>query len=531
MLPPSPSLDARPQPHLVSRSQPPLVEPIQPDVDLDLDDDDDGPAPLTFDSLPVATDQLMELKLAQDLVKAIQAAKISDDIKDPDVHHALKNPCKEPIDIDSSLLLSLQLFNAMYDCSGRAYERVRAVLNSTGQGPEIISHHLVKKAVLELTGVTYIKTDMCPNSCYAFTGPWADLDECPKCKTSRWDPLKSQGDVKVPARQFTSIPIGPVLQALYRSPTTAKHMWHGYRETVKTLEELDRTDKAHPEVLKDIYQSEAYLSAFKENKIGEHDPVLMFTLDGAQLYQNKEADCWFFFWVILSLPPELRYKKQFMIPAGFAPGPNKPDNVASFALPSWRHVGALSTKGLKVWDGDLNRETISRPFVYNSGMDTVAGPVVTGGVGHTGREGCWNSCEMPGRRKEGGSVYYPVALRPHGHDVPNSSHDDIDLSKLEFPNHQRYMVKLSKLLTSQNITDYERNRLETGLVRPSPFLGFSPNHCLPPPEGFSLDLMHLVINIVALLIPLWRGEVRGDGLTIGDCEHAFLTGDVWKEHG
>ena len=92
--------------------------------------------------------------------------------------------------------------------------------------------------------------------------------------------------------------------------------------------------EGHPQVIDDIYSGSSYLKAARDGKIGLHDPILMFTLDGAQLYQNKKTDCYFFMWVLLNLPPEIRYKKQYVIPAGFIPGPNKPENVASFALVS-----------------------------------------------------------------------------------------------------------------------------------------------------------------------------------------------------
>ncbi|TFK58648.1 hypothetical protein BDN72DRAFT_906543 [Pluteus cervinus] len=515
---PSPSPSPSPPPFRIPstpRSQQQLPRPPTPQPDVDLDDDeDDDAAPLTFDQLPVAVDNLIELKLAQELVVAIRNAELTDDIDEEaeaDILHALKNPRKEPIDIDPDLQLSLQLYNAMYDCSGKAYERVRAVFNSTNNSPQVISYDFIKKAVVDITGVRYIKTDMCPNSCYAFTGPWVKLDNCPKCGTSRWDPIKTKDDLPVTAQQFSTIPIG--------------------FKAKKTLEELKQMKSNCPDVIEDIYQSTAYLNTSKEKKIGEHDPVLMFTLDGAQLYQNKRADCWFFFWIILNLPLELHYKKQFIIPAGFVPGPNKPENIALFGIPSWRHCAALSSEGLKIWDGDLKHEVVSRPFVYNAGFDTVAGPVVTGGVGHNGHEGWREFCGMCGRRKDDGTVYYPVALKPNNFNVPNSSHADVDLATLGYPDHHRYMEKLAILLASQTNADYERNRFATGLVRPSPFLGFSSDHSLPPPEGFPLDLMHLGINLAELLIPLWCGEVRADGLSIADCEHAFLVGDAWKDHG
>ncbi|TFK68013.1 hypothetical protein BDN72DRAFT_769939 [Pluteus cervinus] len=44
--------------------------------------------------------------------------------------------------------------------------------------------------------------------------------------------------------------------------------------------------------------------------------------------------------------------------------------------------------------------------------------------------------------------------------------------------------------------------------------------------------MHLTaINLPELFVKLWRGVIRADNTHIRDCEHAFLVGPAWKEHG
>ncbi|EDR02848.1 uncharacterized protein LACBIDRAFT_307987 [Laccaria bicolor S238N-H82] len=55
---------------------------------------------------------------------------------------------------------------------------------------------------------------MCPNSCIAYTGPFAKLEVCPTCEESRYDPikLKSSGSrVKQSQQQFYTMPLGPQL--------------------------------------------------------------------------------------------------------------------------------------------------------------------------------------------------------------------------------------------------------------------------------------------------------------------------------
>ncbi|KAF8238969.1 hypothetical protein L208DRAFT_1239512, partial [Tricholoma matsutake] len=57
-------------------------------------------------------------------------------------------------------------------------------------------------------GVMPIVDDMCKNSCIAYTGPLAKLDECPECGAPRLDPLTKKAEL-----HLYTIPPGPQLQA------------------------------------------------------------------------------------------------------------------------------------------------------------------------------------------------------------------------------------------------------------------------------------------------------------------------------
>ena len=85
----------------------------------------------------------------------------------------------------------------------------------------------------------------------------------------------------------------------------------------------------------DIFHGSGYLEAVAVGEIHEDDVLLMFSLDGAQLYHDKDSDCWFFIWIILNISPDLRYKKKFVLPGGFILGPECPKNKESFLLPGF----------------------------------------------------------------------------------------------------------------------------------------------------------------------------------------------------
>ncbi|KAJ7272682.1 hypothetical protein B0H12DRAFT_1200136 [Mycena haematopus] len=205
---------------------------------------------------------------------------------------------------------------------------------------------------------------MCPNSCVAYTAHWAELDECPKCGSARYDPIRlqnSDGLNKVPLRQFDTIPIGPVLQALWRSKEGAKRMRHRQKRTAEIRAQRTADgNHIHIDKYDDIYHGQAYLDAVEQGLISDDDSLLLLSIDGAQLYAMKQSDCWIYIWVFLDLDSNQRYKKKFVIPGGVFPGPNKIKVVESFLFPGLYHAAALMKEGLKIWDATVLFSTLRR---------------------------------------------------------------------------------------------------------------------------------------------------------------------------
>ena len=62
---------------------------------------------------------------------------------------------------------------------------------------------------------------MCIKSCIGFTGSYVDLDQCLCCGEGRYkekELRESGGMVKIPKQVFTTIPVGPQLQARWKHP-------------------------------------------------------------------------------------------------------------------------------------------------------------------------------------------------------------------------------------------------------------------------------------------------------------------------
>ncbi|KAG2346339.1 hypothetical protein BDR05DRAFT_878441, partial [Suillus weaverae] len=191
---------------------------------------------------------------------------------------------------------------------------------------DIPSLHQVKKIVAELTGVEHVMHNMCIDSCVGFTGPFVDLIHCPKCRKSHYDETRLQetgGRVKVPVKQFPTLPIGLQLQALYRDPDSTASMHWLDEHTQEIFEQLECSHGVK-DVWNDFCDGTDNLGAVSEGKIKEGDPILMMSVNGAQLYKYKSLDCWIAIWVILNHSPNTCYKKKYVLPACIIPGPNKP---------------------------------------------------------------------------------------------------------------------------------------------------------------------------------------------------------------
>ena len=96
----------------------------------------------------------------------------------------------------------------------------------------------------------------------AYTGPFSDRDTCPHCGESRYDQqvfLASDGQKKIPRRQFYTFPVGPQLQALWRNRKDAEAMRHRTRETQKILDALEIGEEQQS--WDDVYSGSDYLEA------------------------------------------------------------------------------------------------------------------------------------------------------------------------------------------------------------------------------------------------------------------------------
>ncbi len=506
---------------------------VQPDNDnIILPEDEDNPP----------TAHIEDLKVAQQFIDTLKAAGLADGLH-PDVLQRLRSPPQEVLDIeDKSLRFSLEVFLSLDHASDDVYNTFRKANARIPENVPLLSLDQVKRKVQEMSGIYLVYYDMCNNSCAAFTRPFADLSCCPLCRQSRYEssPPSSRQKPK-PRKQFLTIPIGPQIQAAWRSPESATAMRYRKESMAQILASCGATGITVPEYDDWIHGSEA-INAALNGDINEDSSVLLLSWDGAQLYRMKQSDCWIYIWVLLDRHPSSRYKKRHVLIGGVIPGPHKPKNIDSFLFPGLAHFSALVREGLSIWDattGLLFRSTAFLAFVT---ADRPGLSFVNGLVGHSGRYGCCLYCPIPGRHKPGAGHYYPALLRPNDYSASGSSHDDISLRSIDINQpveatkkaSERYWKNLRHVQESMSLTQYEKRRLETGIARPTLLRGLPSHSIFGIPQCFVGDVMHAGGSTLPdLLISLWRGTIKCDPSDDKRTwEWAVLRdADTWKTHG
>ncbi len=529
---------------------PPHREPVPEDEDVE-----EGYAEARDN--PVQSN-IEDIQITNDFIAGLRSATLASSGLDNDTLYRMSHPRQQLPPMDALQRAGTRMFLARGDSSQDNYMDNRAAMMELHPEDEIPTYWQAQKLASSYTGIDAVRTDMCVNSCVAYTGPFTEYADCPECGEPRYDPWQEVRSRKVARRTFSTFPIGPQLQTLYASPDTATLMRHRATRTDTIRQQIVLHGHQSITHFDDIYYANDYLALVNNNTIKADDIVLMFSLDGAQLYQNKGSDCWFFVWVLFDLPPTHRYKKQFVLPGGVISGPKKPKNIESFLYPSLYHLAALQRQGLQIWDAARQIQIRSDPFLYLATADAPGMALLNGLVGHTGRCGCRVYCGQHGYHKPSKPIYYPALLLPDVADDdararlagPSSSESDGEqgqggvqrrgkdqsvhnLSLDSTADIARYARNLLKVESSGSENQYARRRLRTGIARPTIMSGLS--RAQKPPRGFGLDLMHLIsLNLTDLVISLLRGTLvceEPDNKATWDFAVFHNAKKTWKDHG
>ena len=191
--------------------------------------------------------------------------------------------------------------------------------------------------------------------------------------------LFRHGKDRTPCQEFHTIPIGPQIQALYRTPESTVHAHYLHVERSRVLPKYK--SKACLDEYSDVLHGTDLIDVFDDRHIQGDNIVLMFSIDGAQLYAKKASACWIYIWVLFNLLPSMWYKKKFVFIGRFISGLNNLKNIDLFLLPGLQHLVSLQKEGLWIWDGMLQRELKSKVFLALLTTDGPGMMHITGLVG------------------------------------------------------------------------------------------------------------------------------------------------------
>jgi hypothetical protein len=261
-----------------------------------------------------------------------------------------------------------------------------------------------------LSGLDPILYNCCPNSCCCYVVPYAELDRCPYCNTSRYNSERR------PQKVFVYIPLIPRLVALYRQRRFATLMRY-------------RSEYVHsPETNRDILDRSVYRNLLKRRVVVDgkkmphryfsdpRDIALGLSTDGFAPFRCRTMTAWPLIVFIYNLPPELRFLKEYILCLGVVPG--KPKDMDSFLWPAVEELLKLAV-GVRAFD--VIQSTIFSLHAYPiiASGDIPAISMVMNMKGHNGFSPC-QACKITGVLMGTKTYYVPLDRSKHP-DVRHSS--------------------------------------------------------------------------------------------------------------
>ena len=118
--------------------------------------------------------------------------------------------------------------------------------------------------------------------------------------------------------------------------------------------------------------------------------------------------------------------------------------------------------------------------------------------------------------------YYPTLLKPMNYDHDGCNHANVNVYVLLSASCFLYSQNLAKVVACETDAQFRPKRRETGLCKPSIFLGLPQTHSSVLPECLAINL----------LIGLWWGTIdcnKKDSKDLWDW--LVLIRDIWELHG
>ncbi|CAD6985340.1 unnamed protein product [Tilletia controversa] len=335
------------------------------------------------------------------------------------------------------------------------------------------------------------KWDMCPESCTAFVGPYADLQHCTairngrRCRAARYD---SKGK---PRKQFSTLSILPRIRARF-----AAGSGHTYLQHFAQLADQEwgtegqrffdwSSGATHRKLVADGLFSDA-----------RHDAFLLST-DGAQMVEKRKSSGWVVLLSSFNTPGWTRYKHDETFVSTIIPGPQNPIDVDSFLWTILQEI-ARAAVGYWMWDGSRNEWFLWRGWIVAAAADQQESGKINRMTGPSGFAGCKTCRILANYAKEKDNVgYFPLKTVQGDRERTRLRPGSYDPRDLPMRNDETFEEDLAELDGCRNQAERRETRRLTGLGG-LPLLAFSP--AFTSPTFFPPDIFHLFGSNVPGLI-------------------------------
>jgi hypothetical protein len=470
-------------------------EELHVQIDIDSAQDDDDEEDEIYFQLPSSLEELKTKLLRGYRTPAEPPATVS-----------------MPRELTPSEMRTLKHYVAWKKSNGTvlAYKLHAQVLQSE-TGTEILSIYSAQKLAEDLTELKPKKVDICPNSCIAYTGEFAELESCPfirtvkkkkfKCMEPRNQPMKPTQRLPKPRAQMMFLPVMPIIKGMFANAETSKLL--RYRD--KCLQKALHLVALAPGNAKysDFCDSKVHMHQHDNMGLFQDSRDIAFALstDGAQLTMKKQSDTWVLILLLLNLPPEIRYTTGGVIYPLAIPGPNAPGNIESFLWEIFEEM-ATASEGIWMWDAVDSSYFVNHACICMALGDMLGSAKLNGMAGHTAIYGDRFSMVKTARnsdQKNAKSLYYPMS--PPQPLKYNPDRPQYNLSKLPMRQESLYWATIEKLHRAATQADRAKITKDSGISR-MPLCAASP--AFLHPTFFPLDPFHLFYeNCMLFIWDLW----------------------------
>ncbi|KAE8237088.1 hypothetical protein A4X13_0g8916, partial [Tilletia indica] len=263
------------------------------------------------------------------------------------------------------------------------------------------------KLVKRVTQMKELRWDMCINSCKAFVGPNADLEECDICDEKRFD---RKGKAR---KQYITLPYLPRVRMMYATGTAPTYL---AERTIRAQETWFSEDQHR---FKDWPEGNLHHQFVQEGMFSDprHD-ALMLSADGTKVVEKRNVNAWVILLSSMNSPPGERFRRKETFVSTIIPGPRNPIDMDSFLWPVMEEL-ACAARGFWIWDGGKKEWFLWKAWLVAACADQPGSSKMSKMTGTTGAAAC-RMCKMkanylPSKAKQQVGGYYP--LRTVGKDL------------------------------------------------------------------------------------------------------------------